>query len=114
VFVQLWAGPATLSRALRTLEERFGSSPDWPAVRERLSRRVIVTKFASQDDTYEDYIAPNWPEVEVREVATKMWGYAARSVATEDGSRFLSASWHEAHVASAGPLGRHYRVWGDG
>jgi hypothetical protein len=114
VFVQLWAGPATLSRALRTLEERFGSSPDWPAVRERLSRRVIVTKFASQDDTYEDYIAPSWPDVEVREVATKMWGYAARSVATEDGSQFLSASWHQANVTSAGPLGRHYRVWGDG
>lgn len=114
LFVQLWAGPATLARALRTLEERFGSSPEWPAVRERLSRRVIVTKFASQDDTYEDYIAPNWPDVEVREVATRMWGYAARSVATEDGSQFLSSSWHEANVTSVGPLGRHYRVWGDG
>ena len=114
VFVQLWAGPATLSRALRTLEERFGSTSDWPAVRERLSRRVIVTKFASQDDTYEDYIAPNWPEIEVREVATRMWGYAARSVATKDGAHFLSSTWHEANILPAGPLGGHYRVWGDG
>ncbi|MDQ0644213.1 DUF1593 domain-containing protein [Microbacterium murale] len=113
LFVQLWAGPATLARALRTLEERFGSSPDWPAVRERLSRRVIVTKFASQDDTYEEYIAPSWPEVEVREVATRMWGYAARTVATAEGAHFLSSSWHEANIICAGPLGGHYRVWGD-
>lgn len=114
LFVQLWAGPATLSRALRTLEERFGSATDWPEVRERLSRRVIVTKFASQDDTYEDYIAPTWPAIEVREVATRMWGYGARSVATREGARFLSSPWHEEYVLSRGPLGAHYRVWGDG
>jgi len=114
LFVQLWAGPATLSRALRSLEEMFGSAPDWPEVRERLSRRVIVTKFASQDDTYEDYIAPTWPAIEVREVATRMWGYAARSVATAEGASFLSSDWHEENVLSRGPLGAHYRVWGDG
>ncbi len=114
IFVQLWAGPATLSRALRTLEDRYGAAADWPEVRERLSRRVIVTKFASQDDTYEDYIAPRWPSVEVREVATRMWGYAARSVATADGAEFLSAAWHDEYVTSRGPLGAHYRVWGDG
>jgi hypothetical protein len=114
LFVQLWAGPATLSRALRTLEERFRPESDWPEVRERLSRRVVVTKFASQDDTYENYIAPNWPEIEVREVATRMWGYGARSVATAEGAAFLSSPWHEENVLSRGPLGAHYRVWGDG
>ena len=114
LFVQLWAGPATLSRALRTLEKRFESAPDWPEVRERLSSRVIVTKFASQDDTYEDYIAPTWPAIEAREVTTRMWGYGARSVATPQGARLLSSPWHDEKVLSRGPLGAHYRVWGDG
>lgn len=114
LFVQLWAGPATLSRALRTLEERFRTDTSWSAIKERLSRRVIVMKFASQDDTYEDYIAAQWPDIQVRDVAIRMWTYAARTVAGSDGLPFLSADWHRENVTSRGPLGAHYRVWGDG
>ncbi|KAF2414908.1 hypothetical protein B1729_02255 [Microbacterium sp. B35-04] len=114
VFLQLWAGPSTVARALRSIEERFRDTPDWEAVHATVSAKAVITKFASQDGTFDDYIAPVWPGIRVLEVATLAWGYMARWTIPAAQHGLLSAEWMRENVTSVGPLGALYRVWGDG
>ena len=114
VYLQNWAGTSTVARALRSIEERYSASPDWPIVKAAVSRKAVLLKFASQDGTYDGYIRPAWPDIRVIDVATMAWGYGARSVALAEGAAMLTADWMRANVTEAGPLGALYRVWGDG
>jgi hypothetical protein len=112
--LQLWAGPSTVARALLSIEERFAGSDDWERIRAAVSAKAVITKFASQDATYDEYIAPVWPDIRVIEVATLAWGYMARKTIRAQDHHLLSAEWTRENVTSVGPLGALYRVWGDG
>lgn len=114
VFLQLWAGPSTVARALMSIEERFAGTDEWERVRAEVSAKAIITKFASQDATYDDYIAVRWPGIRVIEVATLAWGYMARRTLRAEDLPLLSAEWTRENVTTQGPLGALYRVWGDG
>lgn len=114
VYVQLWAGPSTLARALKSIEERFAGTAEWAGIHAAVSSKTIVSKFASQDATYDEYIRPVWPGIRVIEVATLAWGYLARRTIREADQHLLGADWMREHVTSVGPLGALYRTWGDG
>lgn len=114
IHLQVWAGTSTIARALMSIEERYASEPGWEDLHQRVSEKAVITKFASQDETYEDYIHPRWPGIRVTDVASRAWGYLARSVVLPQDLPLLSADWLAANVTSVGPLGALYRVWGDG
>lgn len=114
VFLQAWGGLNTIARALKSIEERARESGTWDAVYSDLSSRVVITSFGLQDDTFEAYIRPHWPQLEHREVATLVWGYFAWEVVPDADRRYLEPPWTRAHVSSQGPMGATYRVWGDG
>jgi hypothetical protein len=114
VHLQVWAGTSTIARALMSIEQRFADSPEWPAIRAEVSRKAVITKFASQDGTYDDYIRPVWPDIRVTDVATMAWGYLARRVIEQPELTYLGADWMRENVTSVGPLGALYRTWGDG
>lgn len=112
--LQVWAGTSTIARALMSIEERYSGSSDWPAIHATVSRKAVLTKFASQDGTYDSYIRPMWPEIRVTDAATFAWGYLARRVIGQPELQYLGAEWMRDHVTSVGPLGALYRTWGDG
>jgi hypothetical protein len=112
--LQVWAGTSTIARALKSIEERHGGEADWEARRAELSRKTVITKFASQDATYDDYIRPNWPDIPVVDVMSFAWGYLARRVILPEDAHLLTADWMRHSVTDVGPLGALYRVWGDG
>jgi len=114
IHLQMWAGTSTVARALLSIEERFASSADWPDLHARISRKAIITKFASQDDTYDGYIRPNWPDIRVTDIMGMGWGYMIRRVVLPADEHMLGADWMREHVTSVGPMGQLYRVWGDG
>ena len=114
VFLQMWAGPSTVARALMSIEERFGDGDDWSSIQAAVSAKAVITKFASQDETYDDYILPRWPSIRVIDVATLAWGYMTRRTARPEDAYLLEATWMSENVTSIGPLGALYRVWGDG
>jgi hypothetical protein len=114
VFLQAWGGVNTIARALLDIEERYKGTRKWDAIYEKVSKKAIITRFGAQDDTYATYVAPNWPQIENRQVATNIWGYFTRN-AILPGDRFLvEPEWTRENVSEIGPLGELYRVWGDG
>jgi hypothetical protein len=112
--LQVWAGTSTIARALMSIEEQYRGSPEWPEIHAAVSRTAVITKFASQDGTYDSYIRPVWPDIRVTDVATFAWGYLARRVIEPPETGYLSAEWMRENVTSVGPLGALYRTWGDG
>lgn len=114
VFLQAWGGLNTIARALLSIEESHAGSNDWDAVVERIAAKTVLTSFASQDATLDGYIRPRWPELEHRQVATTIWGYFAWDVVLPEHRHLLSSQWTRENVVAVGPLGREYRVWGDG
>jgi hypothetical protein len=113
VHLQVWAGTSTIARALMSIEEKYAGTPEWPEVKTAVSKKAVITKFASQDGTYDSYIRPAWPDIRVTDVATMAWGYLARRVLQPPETQYLSAEWMREHVTSVGPLGALYRTWGD-
>lgn len=114
VFVQAWGGTNTIARALLSIEEAHAGSADWEALRSEVVAKTVITSFGVQDATFEDHIAPNWPDIQHRQVATTIWGYFAWNVVHRDDAELLSAEWTREHVSRVGPIGASYRVWGDG
>jgi Protein of unknown function (DUF1593) len=114
VFLQAWGGTNTIARALKDIEERYAGTPKWPRIHEKVSRKAIITRFAAQDSTYADYIAPVWPGIENRDVATTTWGYFTRNALQPEDAELVAPEWTRANVSDVGPFGELYRVWGDG
>ncbi len=112
--ITLWAGPSTVARALRSIEEEYAGSPDWASIHAAVSRRCVLIAFGEQDRTFAEYIRPAWPDVEFRQTITRISGYFARTTVLPEHEVYLSADWTRAHVSEVGPMGASYRVWGDG
>lgn len=114
VFLQAWGGPNTIARALKSIQDEYQGTAEWEAIHAKVSAKAIITSWGQQDTTFRDYIRPNWPEIEHREVSTNIWGYGARSSAPPEWQVYLSPEWTQENVSSVGPIGSSYRVWGDG
>jgi len=92
------------------------SPPEWQAIRDKVSRKAILSLSGDQDDTYTKYIRPNWPDI--RSLTTGEGGvglgYGAIVFASAENAPYYSAGWTSANISNRGALGAHYRVWGDG
>ncbi|MGW2292226.1 nucleoside hydrolase-like domain-containing protein [Streptomyces phaeochromogenes] len=114
VFLQAWGGPNTIARALKSIQDKCQGTPRWSAVYKKIVNKAVITSFGQQDSTFDDYIKPNWPDIQNREVATSVWGYGSRDVVRPEDAFYHSTKWTRTNVSSAGSIGASYRVWGDG
>jgi hypothetical protein len=116
VYLLAWGGASTIARALKSIQERNEGTAGWPVLRARVSAKAILSLSGDQDDTYARYIEPNWPDI--RSLSAGQGGvnvaYGAFVFASAENAPYFSADWTRANVSSQGPLGAHYRVWGDG
>jgi hypothetical protein len=114
LFVTAQGGQSTIARALASIADQYSSAPDWPTIRQRVSRKLVIVAFGDQDGTFAGYIRPHWPDVETWPLAMVNFGYGVRDGLSADNAVYVSAEWTKANVSSRGPLGAMYRVWGDG
>lgn len=114
LYLLAWGGASTIARALKSIKDEFEGTPSWPSIQAKVMRKAIIQSFGDQDGTYAGYIQPNWPGVEFRQMATRIFGYGARSVVLPQDRVYLGAEWTRSHITNRGPMGAHYRVWGDG
>ena len=116
IYLLAWGGASTIARGLKSIEERYSGKPDWPAVRARVSRKAILSLSGDQDDTYAKYIQPNWPDIRSLRAGQGGVGvgYGAFVFASAENAPYFSVAWTRNNISSQGPIGEHYRVWGDG
>lgn len=116
IYLLAWGGQSTIARALKSIQEQYENTPQWTAIRERVSRKAILSTSGDQDDTYASYIRPNWPEI--RSLPAGAGGvalsYGAGPGASAANAVYYSPEWTAENITSRGPLGALYRVWGDG
>jgi hypothetical protein len=115
VYLLAWGGESTIARALKSIELEFGQKPDWPTIKAHVTAKAVIVPMSHQDDTYETYIKPVWPQIRYQERADGVpLGYGAQSEASLADAAYFSAEWTRTHVLERGPMGALYRVWGDG
>lgn len=116
VYLLAWGGASTIARALKSIQERHEGTEGWPAIRARVSRKAILSLSGDQDDTYATYIRPNWPDIRSLTAGQEGVGvgYGAFVFASAENAPYFSADWTRENISNRGPLGAHYRVWGDG
>jgi hypothetical protein len=116
IYLLAWGGASTIARALKSIQEHYDATAEWPAIRAKVSRKAILSLSGDQDDSYATYIRPNWPDI--RSLPAGQGGvglgYGAFVFASAENAPYFSANWTRTNVSSRGPLGTHYRVWGDG
>lgn len=119
LYLQAWGGTNTIARALKSIEEQYLKSQHWNRTRDFVSRKAIILASGFQDETYTNYIAPNWPQIRVEELSAgyKTWGYNCQGLGNPrgypDDEEYFSGDWIKAHIET-GPYGKLYRSWLDG
>jgi hypothetical protein len=115
LYITAWGGQSTIARALKSIEEEYGKTPQWQQVRTKVINKVVLLPSGDQDDTYAKYIQPNWPEIDYRQMGGgPNYSYGAQLRASAENAVYTTASWMKENVTGRGPLGAYYRVWGDG
>jgi hypothetical protein len=115
VYLHAWGGQSTIARALKSIEDQYESTPQWAAIRAKVTRKAVIHPSGDQDDTYAKYIRPHWPEIRYRRLADGVrLAYGAQSTVSEQDAEYFSAEWTKQNISARGPLGARYRVWGDG
>ncbi len=117
VFIQVWGGPSTASRALKSIQEEYEGSPEWNQVKAKVSAKAKICLSGQQDQTYRDYIRKEWPEIEsiILNAGVISLGYGAkRGVLDQKDTLYFSPEWTRVNIKDQGAFGAMYRVWGDG
>jgi hypothetical protein len=116
LFITAWGGASTIARALKSIEENYEGTPEWNSIKEKVSQKVILCLSGDQDNTYANYIKPNWPSIDSYQSGGAGVGlsYNAQAGVKPEYAHYYTPEWMTENISSKGPLGALYRVWGDG
>jgi hypothetical protein len=116
IYLLAWGGQSTIARALKSIQDQYQGTPEWPTISRKVSRKAILSASGDQDDTYAKYIRPNWPDIQFLRSGGGGVAliYGANNFASAENAVYYGADWTRENISSRGPLGAFYRVWGDG
>lgn len=117
VFIQVWGGPSTASRALKSIQEEYEDTPQWESVKAKVSAKAKFCLSGQQDQTYRNYVREEWPDIEsiILNAGVISLGYGAkRGVLDPADTLYFCPEWTQENIKSKGVFGAMYRVWGDG
>lgn len=120
LYLQVWGGPNTVARALKSIEDQYSSTSKWKKIQKKVDAKAVILASGLQDKTYQDYISVRWPKVRVEQLAA---GYATWGYNCDNGSgntrglpgdeKYFRGPWIKQNI-QIGPLGSLYRSWLDG
>lgn len=120
LYLQAWGGTNTIARALKSIEDIYCETKEWPHIKTAISRKAVILASGFQDQAYADYIAPNWPEIRTEDFATayNTWGFNCNKGqgnvrGLPDDHKYFTGAWIIENI-QIGPLGSLYRSWLDG
>ncbi len=108
VWLQAWGGPNTITRALKTIEEKH------PERMAEVAKKLRFFFIWEQDSTYQDYIRPHWGKYEIPTIISDQFeaiAYRWDQVQPEDMRQYLVGAWMKEHVLEHhGPLCALYKA----
>ncbi|THH40325.1 DUF1593 domain-containing protein [Neolewinella litorea] len=117
IYLQVWGGTNTIARALKSIEERYGDTPEWPEIYRKVGEKAIIYTVMDQDVTYRNYISKQWPNVSVLYNAWQFWvlAYNWKKSVPKQLQYWLGGAFMGEHVIrNHGPLTARYYSYGDG
>ena len=113
-----WGGMNTISRALMSIEEDYKNTDQWEEIRSKIIDKVMIGAWGKQDQTYDEYIGEEWPEIVCMNVSATSYGYGWGGTAGDvdsEAKRKMSGTWMRENIDYGhGPLLDNYVTWGDG
>ena len=107
VYLQAWGGTNTIARALWKIQHEH------PEQMAAVSRKAIIYIIYDQDETFRDYIQPNWPDLPVLLGAHQFYviAYDWEQRIPEELHKFYARAWMEKHILNDhGPLCGRYEA----
>jgi hypothetical protein len=117
IYLQIWGGTNTVARALKSIEDQYKHTPQWPGISKKVSDKAIIYAVLDQDATYQKYVAPNWPDIKVFYNSAQFWNFAYPwpRVVPGELQAYLRGAWFKENIKfNHGPLLSSYYLWGDG
>lgn len=116
LYITAWGGCSTIARALKSIQDEYENTPQWAELKDKIQQKVFLCMSGDQDNTFANYINPNWPEIGKLNIrgGTVPLAYGAQNRVSEADKVYYSAAWLAENISSRGPLGSMYRIWGDG
>ena len=117
IYLQVWGGTNTITRALKSIEDQYKETADWNSIYKKVVDKAIIYAILDQDATYRNYIAPNWPDLKIYYNSSQFWCFAyawKRAVPESQHYLFEGKYMGEEIINNHGPLLKQYYSYGDG
>lgn len=116
LYVQTWGGTNTTARALKSIEEKYKDTDEWQQIQKQVSDKLVLYIILDQDDSYNDYIAKNWPDIRIINDQSNFWHFAyAWKYHTDEVNSRLQGDWNYKNILNGhGKLLSMYALMGDG
>ena len=101
VWLTVWGGTNTIASALKTIQEKY------PDKMNEVSKKAIIYIILDQDNTYYDYIKPNWPDIPVlySQSQYRAIGYKWSNLDPQPYHAYFEDAWMKANITeNHGPL----------
>jgi len=112
VWLQAWGGVNTIARALKTIQEEH------PEKMEYVANKIRLFLIWEQDETYQDYIKPNWGKYNILTIISDQfisYFYHWKKYLPENEQGYLVGSWmNENIIKGHGPLCAGYKAYVEG
>ncbi|RDZ06407.1 hypothetical protein C3744_28700 [Priestia megaterium] len=116
LYVQTWGGTNTTARALKSIQEEYEKSDEWEKIKKKVSDKLVLYIILDQDESYNAYIAKNWPDIRIINDQSNFWhfAYAWKNHTNEVNSK-LQGDWNYQNIKNGhGTLMDLYALMGDG
>ncbi len=115
LYIQVWGGTNTIARALFDIEQEYKDSSCWQDLKSKIENKVVITACGEQDNTYRDYIAEVYPNMQfVKCLQMKSYGYAWSMMPEGNSKENLKAEFFKKNILHHGALLDKYATWADG
>ena len=117
IYLQAWGGTNTIARALKSIEEEFVNTANWPTLKKQISKKAIIYTVMDQDATYKKYIGVHWPEIRVFYNAHQFgsFAYPWKRIMPKVAQPYFEGPYMSKNIIlNHGALLKKYYAYGDG
>ena len=97
LYILSWGGFNTVARALLSIYEEYAETEQWDAVYEKVCNKVLISGNG-QDWTFNDFVAPKYPDLVLAHGNCGYAGYSAALNAQSDALYTFQAPWLKENI----------------